>query len=114
MTSALPSLATSTVPIGIAVIGILVAGNLRGVRTAGSVFAGPTYLFVIAIALIVVVGLVNAAGHDFTPAPPRGADSFRACHAVGGWISGRQGSSTRLPYSSTGLPYSSTGLPYSP
>lgn len=61
VTSAVPSLASATVPIGVAVIAILVAGNLRGVRAAGSVFAGPTYLFVIAIALIVVVGLVKFA-----------------------------------------------------
>jgi len=70
VTSAVPSLASATVPIGIAVIGILVAGNLRGVRTAGAVFAGPTYLFVAAIALIVIVGLIKAAGHGFAATPP--------------------------------------------
>jgi amino acid transporter len=70
VTSAVPSLASATVPIGVAVIGILVAGNLRGVRAAGSVFAGPTYLFVAAIALVVIVGLVNAAGDGFTAQPP--------------------------------------------
>jgi amino acid transporter len=71
VTSAVPSLASATVPIGLAVIAILVAGNLRGVRAAGSVFAGPTYLFVVAIALIVIVGLVKAAGHGFAATPPR-------------------------------------------
>ena len=70
VTSAMPSLASATVPIGIAVIAILVAGNLRGVRSAGSVFAGPTYLFVIAIALIVIVGLIKAASHGFAAKPP--------------------------------------------
>jgi amino acid transporter len=70
VTSAAPSLASATVPIGIAVIGILVAGNLRGVRTAGSVFAAPTYLFVVAIAMIVIVGVIKAAGHDFAATPP--------------------------------------------
>lgn len=68
--SAVPSLSTETVPIGLAVIGVLVAGNLRGVRAAGSVFAGPTYLFVIAIALVVIVGMVDAAGRGFAPTPP--------------------------------------------
>jgi amino acid transporter len=70
VTSAMPSLANATVPIGIGVIAILVAGNLRGVRAAGSVFAGPTYLFVVAIALIVIVGLIKAAGHGFAATPP--------------------------------------------
>ncbi len=70
VTSAMPSLAEATIPIGVAVIGILVAGNLRGVRAAGSLFAGPTYLFLIAMALILIVGLVKAAGHGFAPTPP--------------------------------------------
>jgi amino acid transporter len=70
VTSAIPSLSSVTVPIGVAVIVILTVGNLRGVRTAGTVFAGPTYLFVVAIALIVVVGVVKAAGHGFAAAPP--------------------------------------------
>ena len=75
VTSAMPSLAGATVPIGVTVIAILVAGNLRGVRAAGSAFAGPTYLFVIAIAMVVIVGLIKAAGHGFTamPPPPVGA-----------------------------------------
>jgi amino acid transporter len=80
VTSAVPSLASATVPIGIGVIAILVAGNLRGVRAAGSVFAGPTYLFVVAIALIVIVGLVKAAGRGFAPTPP---PAVHATEAVG-------------------------------
>jgi amino acid transporter len=70
VTSAMPSLAGATVPIGVTVIGILVAGNLRGVRAAGSAFAGPTYLFVSAIAMVVIVGVIKAAGHGFTAVPP--------------------------------------------
>jgi amino acid transporter len=70
VTSAVPSLASETVPIGLAVILILVVGNLRGVRAAGTVFAGPTYLFVVAIALIVIVGVIKAAGHGFAATPP--------------------------------------------
>ena len=80
VTSAVPSLAGATVPIGIGVIAILVAGNLRGVRAAGSVFAGPTYLFIVAIALIVIVGLVKAAGRGFAPTPP---PAVHATEAVG-------------------------------
>jgi amino acid transporter len=80
VTSAVPSLASATVPIGVGVIAILVAGNLRGVRAAGSVFAGPTYLFVIAIALIVIVGLVKASGRGFAPTPP---PAVHATEAVG-------------------------------
>jgi amino acid transporter len=72
VTSAIPSLAPDTVPLGLAVIAILVAGNLRGVRQAGMLFAAPTYMFIVAILLLVAVGVADAAGHGFhaTPRPP--------------------------------------------
>ncbi len=80
VTSAIPSLASANVVIGLAVIVLLVAGNLRGVREAGAAFAAPTYLFVIAITLIVIAGLVNAASHGFHAAPPK---PHRAIEALG-------------------------------
>ncbi len=46
ITSALPSVSAVTVPIGLAVIVLLVLGNLRGVRAAGALFAVPTYMFI--------------------------------------------------------------------
>ncbi len=72
VTSAIPSLAPDTVPLGLGVIALLVAGNLRGVRQAGLLFAAPTYMFILAIFLLVAVGLADAAGHSFhaTPRPP--------------------------------------------
>ena len=70
VTSAIPSVASATVPIGLGVIVLLVAGNLRGVRDAGAAFAAPTYLFVVAIALIVITGLIKAGSHGFHPMPP--------------------------------------------
>ncbi len=70
VTSAIPSLSSAVVPLGIVVIVLLVAGNLRGVSDAGAYFAAPTYFFVAAIALVVIVGLVQSAGHGFTPVHP--------------------------------------------
>ena len=80
VTSAIPSLASARVVIGVVVIVLLVAGNLRGVRDAGAAFAAPTYLFVFAIALIVIVGLVKAGSHGFHPAAPT---PHRATEALG-------------------------------
>jgi amino acid transporter len=68
VTSAIPSLAPDVVPIGVAVIVVLLVGNLRGVRQAGLLFAAPTYVFIIAICVLVVVGLLDAAGRGFHPA----------------------------------------------
>jgi len=72
ITSAIPSLHSAVVPLGLGVIAVLLVGNLRGVREAGSLFAWPTYAFILAVGLVVIVGLIHAAGHGFTPAsPPR-------------------------------------------
>ncbi len=65
ITSAIPSLGSAAVPIGLAVIALLLAGNLRGVREAGALFAAPTYLFIVVIFVLVVVGLTDAAGRGF-------------------------------------------------
>jgi amino acid transporter len=75
ITSAIPSVTSATVPLGLVVIAVLVCGNLRGVKAAGALFAAPTYMFVVAIALVVVVGLVDSAMHGFhaVPPPPRHA-----------------------------------------
>lgn len=69
VTSAIPSLSPEIVPIGVLVIAILLAGNLRGVRQAGALFAAPTYAFIVAILALVATGLYSAAGRDFAPTP---------------------------------------------
>src|SRR5271165_4649449 len=72
ITSAIPSLSSDRVVIGVCVIVVLLAGNLRGVRQAGALFAAPTYLFIFAMFALVAVGLSDAAGRGFqaTPRPP--------------------------------------------
>jgi amino acid transporter len=69
VTSAIPSLSSDTVVIGVVVIAVLLAGNLRGVRQAGALFAAPTYLFILAMFVLVAVGLVDSAGHGFRATP---------------------------------------------
>jgi amino acid transporter len=75
ITSAIPSVTSAAVPLGLVVIAVLVFGNLRGVKAAGALFAAPTYMFIAAIALIVIVGLVDSAMHGFhaVAPPPRHA-----------------------------------------
>jgi amino acid transporter len=69
VTSAIPSLRADTDVIGLAVIVVLLAGNLRGVRQAGALFAAPTYLFILAMFVLVAVGLIDSAGRSFQPTP---------------------------------------------
>jgi amino acid transporter len=70
VTSAIPSLRSHIVLIGLIVIVLLLAGNLRGVRQAGVIFAAPTYAFIAALLALVVVGLADVAGRNFTTTPP--------------------------------------------
>lgn len=69
ITSALPSLAPDAVPIGAGAIALLLAGNLRGVRQAGLLFAAPTYAFIATTFALVIVGLIDAGGHGFRVTP---------------------------------------------
>lgn len=69
VTSAVPSLSPYTVPLGVGAIVVLLAGNLRGVRQAGALFAAPTYAFIVAMFVLIVVGLIDASGRGFHPTP---------------------------------------------
>ncbi|WP_314172229.1 APC family permease [Streptomyces winkii] len=70
VTSAMPGLLPYTVPLGLGAIALLLAGNLRGVRQAGMLFAAPTYLFLAAVFAVVVTGFFQSAERGFHPVPP--------------------------------------------
>ncbi len=61
LTSAVPSMVRYHVEITVAVIVLLLYGNLRGIREAGQTFALPTYLFIVTTGAVIVVGLIRAA-----------------------------------------------------
>src|SRR5713226_9597449 len=71
ITSALPGLDPYKVTIGVAFIGLLTVGNLRGIREAGVLFAGPTYLYVISVFGVIAIGLYRLVSGDLpAPIPP--------------------------------------------
>jgi len=57
LTSAFPPLASYNLIITLGVIGLLLFGNLKGVKEAGRAFAAPTYLFVASVAVVLICGL---------------------------------------------------------
>ena len=63
LTSAFPILAHGELPtaISVAVVALMCYGNLRGIREAGRMFALPTYLFITATGLVIIIGLIRAA-----------------------------------------------------
>jgi amino acid transporter len=64
ITSFAPSLVNHKVALSLGCLLLIVLANLRGVRESGILFALPTYAFVAAIGVLIVVGLVElATGH---------------------------------------------------
>jgi amino acid transporter len=61
LASAFPILHGVTVPLIVAAILLVMGVNLRGVRESGTVFALPTYIFVVSVIILVVVGVARTA-----------------------------------------------------
>jgi amino acid transporter len=59
ITSILPQLFDERVLIGVAVVVILMIGNLRGIRESGSIFMAPTYLYLVAVSALIGWGLIR-------------------------------------------------------
>jgi amino acid transporter len=71
ITSAAPDLDPYKVTIGVGFIALLTIGNLRGIREAGVLFAGPTYLYVISVFGVLAIGLYRMFTGDLpAPVPP--------------------------------------------
>jgi amino acid transporter len=81
--SAFPELNQYRVQIALGLVAVLAALNLRGMRESGRAFAAPTYLFVTAIGVMIVTGLVRyfvspdglvaeSSGYGITPEPGYG------------------------------------------
>ena len=54
---ALPPFLNLDVVLSLFFIGLIVLGNLRGIRESGSIFALPTYLFIIGLSVMLLVGI---------------------------------------------------------
>lgn len=62
--AAVPAFAPHTVGISIGLVGLLAAMNLRGVKESGTVFAVPTYGFVVCVFVMIGFGLLRALTGD--------------------------------------------------
>ena len=70
ITSAFPALRPERVEICLAFIAIMTVANLRGLKESGRLFAGPTYVYVIFLALLIIIGLIRVATGDLEALPP--------------------------------------------
>jgi amino acid transporter len=70
------------VELGIALILLITLANLRGVKESGRLFAFPTYLYIVILTALVVVGLTKSyfgwfGGIDMIPFDPEAAEAAR-------------------------------------
>jgi amino acid transporter len=73
ITSAYPDLRDHRVGLCLFFIALMMAANLRGLKEAGSVFAVPTYVYVLALGALIVYGLYRSYSGDLAPLPPNEA-----------------------------------------
>ena len=59
ITSIAPTLLDQRVIISIGIVGVLMLGNLRGIRESGSIFMAPTYLYLLAMVGLIGWGLAR-------------------------------------------------------
>ena len=83
--SAFPALAPHVVGVSVGLIAVLALMNLRGVRESGTVFAIPTYGFVLSVFAMLAVGLVRMLGGD-TPTAESAAYGVRLDHQASGLL----------------------------
>ncbi|MBA2372756.1 MAG: APC family permease [Chloroflexi bacterium] len=108
--SAIPGLSKFSVPIGLAAIGLITVGNLRGIREAGNIFAVPTYLFLFSALLMIGIGVFKIVSGDFSPPTPAQIDSAASTtQAVGALVLLRAFASGAVAL--TGTEAIATGVP---
>ena len=75
LASAVPALLPHTLAVCLAILALITLLNLRGVKESGAVFAVPTFAFLVALAVVLLVGTVRAIAAGGSPeavvAPPR-------------------------------------------
>jgi amino acid transporter len=67
LVSAVPALHSHILALCLATLVLITLVNLRGLRESGVAFAAPTYLFVGSLAVILVIGIVQAVMHGGKP-----------------------------------------------
>ncbi|MGH9009254.1 MAG: APC family permease [Acidimicrobiia bacterium] len=69
ITSAVPELREHRVGLGLVLIGVITLANLRGLKEAGTLFAAPTYLYILSLGGLIVYGLYRSFSGGLDPLP---------------------------------------------
>lgn len=68
--AALPAVGERRVAVALGVVVLITLMNLRGIKEAGTIFAIPTYGFLLSMGAMIIYGALRAAGPGFEPPPP--------------------------------------------
>jgi amino acid transporter len=68
--AAAPAFLNVNVILSLFFIGLITLGNLRGIRESGTIFAFPTYLFIVSLSVLLIVGIFKALTGTLSPATP--------------------------------------------
>jgi amino acid transporter len=85
ITTAFPELDPLRVPLGVGFIALIAIANLRGIREAGIVFAGPTYVYAAAVLGVLAIGFYRVLTGD-TPVPVAPPKVLEGGEALGAFL----------------------------
>lgn len=70
LTSAFPHLFQFRVEICLVILLLLYLGNLRGIRESAKLFGTPTYIFVLLVLMMIIVGIIKVKFFGYVPPEP--------------------------------------------
>jgi amino acid transporter len=85
LVSAVPSLLPHTLALCLGILAAITLINLRGLREAGLVFMAPTYMFVISLLAMIVIGCIKTLLAGGAPTPVVAPPPFAPVTAAVGW-----------------------------
>jgi amino acid transporter len=79
ITSAFPPLDTHKVALALTLIVLITVANLRGLKESAAMFAAPTYIFVLIMAVLIIMGLIRLlmGAESAHPVPPQMPQAVR-------------------------------------
>ncbi len=86
LASAIPAIHAYTLPLCLAVLAVVTLVNLRGTRESGLVFAGPTYVFIASLAVVLVTGASMAFTANGHPAAVIAPPALATAEPVSLWL----------------------------
>ena len=100
ISTAFPAWEPAKVAIGVGFIVLITIGNLRGIREAGLIFAGPTYFYVLSVAGVLLIGLYRVLSGDI-PVPVAPPAAVPVTESLGAFLILRAFSSGSVGLSGT-------------